>query len=135
MHQLLLYTTLVFLLSCNDKQDTFKSPPGYDLDKPEKFIMPDALLEISGITFNNDSLYAVQDEEGKLFYLQTGDKKTGSSKFGKKGDYEDLAIVNGQVIILRSDGTLFSFPFAETRLEETTATKEWNDLVPKGEYE
>lgn len=130
MYQLYLCFAAIFLFSCNENQEEFKNPVGYDLGKPEKFIMPDALNEISGISFNNDSLYAIQDEEGKLFYLRPGDKKAGSAQFGKKGDYEDLAIINGQVIILRSDGTLFSFAAADA-----SAAKEWQDLVPKGEYE
>jgi hypothetical protein len=135
MHPIYLYTALVFILSCNDKQDAFKSPAGYDLGNPAKFVMPELLNEISGINYHHDSLYAVQDEEGRLFYLQPGDRKAAASKFGKKGDYEDLAIARDQVIVLRSDGALFSFPFIETRLEEITGTREWNDLVPKGEYE
>jgi hypothetical protein len=134
MHQFYLYTVF-FLLSCNAKQDGFKSPAGYDLAKPAKFSMPEALNEISGIIQYNDSLYAVQDEEGKLFYLRAGDSKAGFSKFGKKGDYEDLAIARNQLIILRSDGSLFTFPFSESRQEEIASTKEWRDLVPKGEYE
>ena len=135
MHRFYLYTAFLFLFACNDRKESFNSPAGFDLGNPVKFIMPDALLEISGINFHLDTLYAVQDEEGKLFYLQPGEKKAGSSGFAKSGDYEDLAIVQDQVIILRSDGTLFSFPLSEARLEETTGTKEWNDLVPKGEYE
>ena len=71
------FITTIFVLSiaafsCNDPEDVVKSPAGYNLAKPEKFFMPEVLLEISGIAFNqgnNDTLYAQQDEEGKLFYL------------------------------------------------------------------
>jgi uncharacterized protein YjiK len=138
MNHLCLYIALLIFLACKEKQDASKNPPGYDLRKPEKFLMPDVLNEVSGICFykgKNDTLYAGQDEDGQLFYLPLGDKKAAHTKFGKKGDYEDLAIVRDQVIILRSDGTLFSFPFAETKQEEITTTKEWKDLVPSGEYE
>jgi hypothetical protein len=47
-----------------DKEQTVKH---YRLDKPQKFNMPESLLEISGITLykgKNDTLYAIQDEQG-----------------------------------------------------------------------
>jgi uncharacterized protein YjiK len=138
MFKLYLCLALIIVLSCKDKQDDFNSPAGYDLRKPEKFVMPEALNEISGISFyngNNDSLYAIQDEEGKLFYLHLGDKKAGSTKFAKHGDYEDLAIMNGWMIVLRSEGTLFAFPLTEIGLGETTRTLELKDLLPNGEFE
>jgi hypothetical protein len=67
--------------------------------------------------------------------LRLGDSKAEHVKFGKKGDYEDLAIINEQVIFLRSDGTLFSFPFDKVKQNEVTDVKEWKDLLPAGEYE
>jgi uncharacterized protein YjiK len=100
--------------------------------------MPDALHEISGMTFRNgqhDTLYAEQDEEGKVFFLHLGDPKAEHVKFGKKGDYEDMAIIADQVIVLRSDGILFSFPFSEIHSGEITDTKEWDGLLPQGEFE
>jgi len=132
------YILFIAFLSCAEEKNNEKNPVGYDLNKPEKFTVPDALNEISGISFYNgssDTLFAEQDEEGKLFYLHLGDKKASHVKFGKKGDYEDIAILNEHVILLRSDGTLFSFPFNEIHQEEITDAKEWNDLLPKGEFE
>jgi uncharacterized protein YjiK len=137
MNKPLLYILFLVFLSCTGKKD-FKSPRGYDLNKPEKFSMPESINEISGISFykgNKDTLYAEQDEKADLFYLHLGDKKAGHVKFGKKGDYEDIAIVNEQVILLRSDGTLFSFPFSERHQEEVAAVKEWDKLLPAGEFE
>ncbi|HLG39589.1 MAG TPA: SdiA-regulated domain-containing protein [Chitinophagaceae bacterium] len=153
MNKLLLYLTIFFVLSCNNSEtkesngekksavDTAIAQTNhadYDLSKPEKFLMPDALNEVSGIAFykgNKETLYGEQDEDGKLYYLHPGDKKATHVKFGKKGDYEDLAIVNDRVVILRSDGTLFSFPFNEVNQEEITNVKEWKDLLPAGEFE
>ncbi len=129
---------VVCCASCNSTGQQFKSPDGYDLTQPEKFIMPSVLNEISGITFNkysNDTMYAEQDEEGKLFHFKLGDKNIASTKFGKKGDYEDLAICNTTVIMLRSDGTLFSFPLSATTNKETDSVQEWKGIVPEGEYE
>src|SRR6185295_18898294 len=133
------YIAILFLafLSCTNKKD-FKNPKGYDLSKPEKFTVPESIDEISGISFykgNKDTLYAEQDEQGKLYYLHLGDKKANHVKFGKSGDYEDMAILNERVIMLRSDGTLFSFPINEIHQEEITDTKEWDGLLPAGEFE
>ncbi len=100
--------------------------------------MPESLNEISGITFyknNSDTIYAIQDEEGKLFRLAWNKKKQFHSKFGKKGDYEDLTIVKEKVIILKSNGYLFTFPFEETIYEELDSVREWKHLLPLGEYE
>jgi uncharacterized protein YjiK len=126
-----------FFLSCRGNDD-FKNPPGYDLNKPEKYFVPDILDEISGISFykgNKDTLYAEQDEEGRLYWMHFGDKKASYVKFGKKGDFEDMTIINDQVIMLRSDGILFSFAFNKIHQEEITDTKEWDDLLPQGEFE
>ncbi|NNU34452.1 hypothetical protein HK413_10520 [Mucilaginibacter sp. S1162] len=102
-------------LSCTG-QKSYTSPPGYDLNNGIKYNMSEGLLEISGIAFHHgkpDSLYAEQDEDGRVYYLKLGDKKTpGYSKFAKSGDYEDIAILNDMVIMLKSDGVLFTFPFS-----------------------
>jgi DNA-binding beta-propeller fold protein YncE len=100
--------------------------------------MPESLLEISGIAFykgESDTVYGIQDEQGRLFRLAWGEKKQNNAKFGKQGDYEDVTIINGQVVILKSNGTLFSFPFADAIYEEVDSVKEWKHLLPQGEYE
>ncbi|MBO9659008.1 MAG: hypothetical protein J7527_09300, partial [Chitinophagaceae bacterium] len=58
--------------SCSSDDADGKTPKEYNLNKPERFAMPETLLEISGIAFNkgiSDTIYAIQDEEGKLFRL------------------------------------------------------------------
>lgn len=116
----------------------FDSPRGYNLNKPERIIMPSSLQEISGIAFyqgRTDTIYAEQDEDGRLFYLRPGDKKAASYKFGKHGDYEDVAICNDYVIMLKSDGKLYTFPFSEIHQAESDHVIEWKGLLPPGEYE
>ncbi len=100
--------------------------------------MPESLLEISGIAFYHDrpdTIYSIQDEDGDLYRQAWGIKKQKHAVFGKRGDYEDVAILNETVMVLRSDGTLIVFPFAEASKEEVSDLKEWKDILPKGEYE
>ncbi|MDQ8053746.1 MAG: SdiA-regulated domain-containing protein [Pedobacter sp.] len=125
--------------SCAQKKSKAPaSPANYDINKPTKYRMPDILQEISGIAFDrgdNKIVYAQQDEDGDLFSLPLDSKEHTRTKFAEKGDYEDVAILNGWAILLKSNGTLFTFPLTEVKLEETTNVKENKDLVPKGEYE
>jgi uncharacterized protein YjiK len=134
---LLFSIMLLAILAGCVRQQTTKSPKGYDLNNPVKYNMPDALTEISGIAFNKgnaDTLYAEQDEQGELFYFKPGSDKVNQLKFGKDGDYEDVAVSNHWVIMLRSDGILFTFPLKDLKNTETSSNKQ-EKLLPKGEYE
>jgi hypothetical protein len=121
------------------------SPPGYDLGAPKKFVLGDDLHEISGITFlrgNPDTLYAEEDEDGKLFDIHLGDGKYTSQKFGKRGDYEDVTILdNKEFVLLRSDGSLYVFPVGYVREGESSKkdrgeeVREYEHILPTGEYE
>ncbi|RYD92430.1 MAG: SdiA-regulated family protein [Sphingobacteriales bacterium] len=132
---------LVFTaFSCmQQKAGAVKSPQGYNLDAPVKYVLPLSLTEISGHTFykgDPKTIYAQQDEDGKLFYFGFGDKDVKHVKFAGHGDYEDIAICKEQVIILRSDGTLIVFPFSSVRTNQAAAqAKTYDAILPKGEYE
>lgn len=141
------YSAMIYLLpvlfaiglnGCEAAADKFSSPNGYDLNQPEKFNMPESLLEISGIAFYHskaDTIYSVQDEDGRLFRQGWKNKKQQHVTFGKKGDYEDLAILNETVFILKSNGSIYEFPFSESTKDELTDVKEWKKMLPVGEYE
>ena len=127
--------------SCREPEPSgSESPPGYNLNKPTtKFVMDDALHEISGIAFvkgNSDTMYAIEDENGKLFYFHPGDGKFASVKFGKRGDYEDVAILpDREVVVLRSDGSLFAFPLSLSKDEMKGTVRDYEHILPEGEYE
>jgi DNA-binding beta-propeller fold protein YncE len=124
--------------SCNSVQKEKVSFGEFDMSTPEEFNMPESLFEISGIAFNNgnsDTVYAIQDEEGKLFRLGWKNNKQLHTKFARKGDYEDVAILKNQAVILKSNGFLYTMPLSESVYEESELTKEWKKLLPKGEYE
>jgi len=159
MMKILCFIFLVALTgwSCGDSGGPVASPPGYDLKSPEKFVMGDDLHEISGIVFlpgKDDSLYAIEDEDGRLFYFMPGGEKAENVKFGKRGDYEDVAVVDGRTfVVLRSDGSLYVFAAEDVRggnelqapsskLQEKKGSKEglsnvseFPNVLPEGEYE
>ncbi len=113
-------------------------PAHYNINKPQVFAMPRVLNEISGIAFKNgvpDTIYAEQDEDGKLFYFHLGDTEVAENKFGKKGDYEDVQVCNNYVVLLRSDGALFTFPVTEKNNKNAAQVRQFISLLPRGEYE
>ncbi|WP_316841871.1 SdiA-regulated domain-containing protein [Pedobacter gandavensis] len=129
---------LVAFYACKPVSSKFSSPVGYDLERPEKFNMPESLLEISGIAFYKglpDTIYSIQDEEGSVFRQKWGVKQQKNVGFADKGDYEDIAIFSEKVFVLKSNGQLYAFPFSETVNEKATQVKIHKKLVPKGEYE
>ncbi len=167
LSEILLTMKIIYLLffialcafSCGDNSAPVVSPPGYDLKTPQKFLMDEDLLEISGIVFlpgKDDSLYAIEDENGRLFYFSPADKSRPKyMKFGKSGDYEDVAVVDGNYfVVLRSDGSLYGIPAEELRAarDELQAAsdklqvikekkgklanvEEYLNVLPEGEYE
>jgi len=129
---------VLFTVSSCTRAQTFISPKGYDFTKPIRYNMPDKLREISGIAFYHgkpDSVYAEEDENGRIYYFRLGDKQVKHSTFAKAGDYEDIAILGEQFVMLRSDGVLFTFPFKGARNPEITNVQKWEDILPQGEYE
>jgi hypothetical protein len=114
-------------------------PPGYDLGAPKKYVVPESLHEISGICLlknNPDTMYAIEDETGRLFHFHLGDGRFPAYKFGGHGDYEDVTILNdAEFVVLRSDGSLFVFPMGLIRGGDKKDVKVYAHILPKGEYE
>jgi len=118
--------------------DQPKAELPYDLENPVKYNMPHNLFEISGIVFHNGDpkeVFAIQDEDGDLFHLGLSDKESKFTKFGGKGDYEDLTIIKNHIIVLKSNGELHTFPISEINKPEVVNVVKTKDLVPKAEYE
>lgn len=139
------------LLACNPKtnqdppaakaakvaaQQQQQQPLPYKLSSGVKMSLPDELLEISGIAFQegqDDVIYAIQDEQGLLYRYSLASQKLTSSPFGKDGDYEDIAINKTHFFILKSNGSIYSFPITE--ITDIQSVTEQKDILPKGEYE
>lgn len=140
MNRLMIFVlSLMAFSACSQTEEKFESPAGYDFNHPIVYKMPEELMEISGIAFapaTKDTMYAIQDEEGKIFYWKNGKPDVLShTKFGKHGDYEDVAITNIYAFVLISDGTLIQFPRKDIATGTISTVKEWPGLIPAGEYE
>ena len=95
----------------------------YDFDQPtDKYFLGEDLEEISGLSwFEGNRLACVQDESGRVFiYDPEADKVTRRIKFGRSGDYEGVEWVGDSLYVIKSDGTLLSFPSAEDEPVVTT---------------
>jgi uncharacterized protein YjiK len=98
--------------------------------------MDSKLAEISGISFkpgDDNTIYAIEDEHANFYRLSPDGKIQGKTDFGKKGDYEDVAITSTSAFVLRSDGTILSsvIPTNEEDIESTSN----KEILPPGEYE
>jgi len=111
------------------------SPPGYDLGTPVKYVLGETLRKISGITFlrgNPDTMYAIEDETGRLYFFRLGGG-LHSWHFGGHGDYKDIAVLGDkEFAVLRSDGSLFVFPVGRASRKSVRA---YQHILPAGEYE
>ncbi len=88
------------------------APIPYNLTQPtERYEMPADLKEISGLSYYKpDQLACIQDELAVAFiYSLTQKQVVHEYVFGKKGDYEGVEWVNGEMYALRSDGEIYHF--------------------------
>lgn len=95
--------------------------------------LPRSLHELSGMTaVDANTLACVQDELGIVFFVDlSGQQPVRPVPFGKKGDYEGIALAAGSIWILRSDGKLQQLTFDGQKLRVEKSIK-----VPfDGEFE
>lgn len=88
----------------------------YSLLNPDaSFEMPDILREISGIAYiEGNQILGIQDELGVVFRYDLSEEKiVDTYRFTDVGDFEDLAVRGDTVSVLRSDGTIFEFDYAD----------------------
>ncbi len=82
---------------------------GYDLLSPDTVHeLPDLLREVSGIAIMDErKILCVQDELGAVFvYDMVAGIISDMIRFADVGDFEDIALHNDRIIVLRSDGLL-----------------------------
>jgi len=113
LKQICLVYTLTLLTGCNN--ETYTSPDGYDLSKPQLMNLGKVLNEISGLTYNseNNTLLAVSDSKEKIFEINVERRKLKDYTervVGTRSDLEDLVKVDSVVFLLGSRGVIFKVP-------------------------
>ena len=114
-------------------------PAGYDMLSPHAIIeLPPILREISGIALLDErTIICVQDELGVVFHLELpGGHIKRIQRFTDIGDFEDIAIVDGNITVLRSDGMIHTLQpdgsVKERLLQLTTLNVEGLHSAPDG---
>ena len=108
----------------------------YNFKEPGKVLsMESDLKEISGLSMDpsGNTLVAVQDELGKVYFLNASTGKIENSvKFWKNGDYEGVELVNEDIYVVKSTGTLYQITSPGTDDQEVIKhndfLKEENDV-------
>ncbi len=105
------------------ENDPYKNKT-YDFDNPVNTILLDQKLkEISGLSFDGNKIFAVQDEEGLIFEIQN-DGSYQSYEFHKDGDYEGIEKVDNDIFVVKNTGTLYKIenPGTEEQTKEKVNT-------------
>jgi len=102
---------VLVIAGCKQKKRIIKSPPGYNFSQAQTYKLDLKLKEISGLVWDSerDEFLSHYDESGSLFVLDKASLHIippSPYKFGKKGDYEDIALYNGVPYLLISNGTI-----------------------------
>jgi len=88
----------------------------YNLLSPHRILeMPDVLREISGIAvIDSSNIFCVQDEIGVVFKYNLSDENISAIyRFKDVGDFEDIALLDPSVFVLRSDGSVYDFSYID----------------------
>lgn len=95
--------------------------------QPQLFVtLPEELREISGLTVRGEELLAVEDESGKYYPISIIDGMVGEPvEFWKDGDYEGIELVDQDVWVVKSSGTLYQITGAGTQVQRVEKYNTW----------
>ncbi|MEM9886833.1 MAG: SdiA-regulated domain-containing protein [Bacteroidota bacterium] len=138
MSKLIFLFTALLLLSCEGSSTYSQSMSNfsYDLSQPTLEVKLDKdLRETSALSLssNKKQLLTLNDEEGKLFFLnkQTGEIEE-EIKFEKKGDYEGVEAVGDRIYAVTSSGDLYEIELRKDKKPKVekyeTSLKSSNDI-------
>jgi uncharacterized protein YjiK len=109
---LLLACAVTLSAGCN--LQSYDSPEGYELGKPQKSQLGKVLNEISGISYNpNDSsLLAISDSKKKVFEINLKRLRLrdySNEIIGPDQDIEDIVNLEDSIYILSSKGQIYEY--------------------------
>ncbi|MGZ5255336.1 MAG: hypothetical protein ACXWCT_13080 [Flavitalea sp.] len=106
--------------------------PGYKDSRKTALVLDGELKEISGqVNLSHSTFAAINDEDGVIIRFDLSNSQmTQSTRFGKKGDYEDIARVDSVYYVMESNGDLH-----EVTPHEKTSTQYKFELEKKIEFE
>jgi uncharacterized protein YjiK len=131
-----LFILLYFFTGCRNKNESFTSPPEYNLNRPSIIKLPDYLSEISGMAYypKDNAVFAISDEKAWLYkiFLSKG-MEIQKWKFAGKKDYEDIVLFDSTFYVLQSKGNIISLRFFSP---DSITAQEYNlNLDGKNEFE
>lgn len=101
---------ILLLPACKPRVKVLKSPPHYNFSEAVVTKLDLKHREISGLVYDsiNKVFYAVNDEVGNLIIMDKDLRVSPEEPpvGAPDGDYEDVAIFNGSVYVLKSKGSL-----------------------------
>src|SRR5689334_13042585 len=105
-----LVCAITLLFGC--KEQSYTSPEGYDINKPQKENLGKVLNEISGISFNDEdnTLLAISDSKPKVFEINLDKQKLKDYTdrvVPPNSDIEDVVKVDSAVFMLSSKGIIY----------------------------
>jgi uncharacterized protein YjiK len=109
---LLVVCAVTLSIGCN--LQSYDSPEGYDLGKPQKSQLGKVLNEISGISYNpNDSsLLAISDSKKKIFEINLKRLRLrdySNEIIGPDQDLEDIVNMEETIYLLSSKGQIYEY--------------------------
>ncbi|MCW3117820.1 MAG: hypothetical protein JWM28_1902 [Chitinophagaceae bacterium] len=121
------------LVACGQKNKTYQSPPGYNLNKPFVVKLPSELFEISGMAYykKDNSLFVESDNKGAVYKIFLNNvKDIRKWKFGQKRNYEDILFHDSVFYVINDDGDITALRF----LNDSFVTSECK-FPEKGNFE
>lgn len=119
----LFFLSLFLVISfeaCSRQGKSFVPPiPGYQETSKKVIVLDKELLEISGMFYMPDTrIAAINDEDGKIFLINSTTGDYTVTKFGRKRDYEDIVMVGNYFYVLESNGNIHRVPVGQANVEE-----------------
>lgn len=112
---------ILLVTGCANRGRSFAPDLEHYASKPQRtLVLGKQLLEISGICYRpNGQLAAINDEDGKLFFIDAATGRSAGIPFGKRGDYEDIAFWNDHYYVMESNGNMHELTLGRPVQERT----------------